>query len=147
MAGFGSSSGAGKSSNAAPLSTDTSLDVTALSRCVSNWQQATALVSWSSAPADQLVQMTSPGPLLGQLHGLSKKQRLTELCCKTDARGGGGRRPPERAIRTRRGLIIVGRHKDRAIAMNIAASLVAGLVLPLVLGIWLYAMTIWLFVH
>jgi hypothetical protein len=78
---------------------------------------------------------------------LSKKQRLTELCCKTDARGGGGRRPPERAIRTRRGLIIVGRHKDRAIAMNIAASLVAGLVLALVLGIWLYAITIWLFVH
>src|SRR5262245_36615897 len=33
--------------------------------------------------------------LLGQLHRLSKKQPLTELCCKTDARGGGGgRRPP-----------------------------------------------------
>jgi len=32
-------------------------------------------------------------------------------------------------------------------AMNIAASLVAGLVLALVLGIRLYAITIWLFVH
>jgi hypothetical protein len=46
------------------------------------------------------------------------------------------------------GLIIVGRYKDRArIAMNVAASLVAGLVVALVLGIWLYAITIWLFVH
>jgi len=45
-------------------------------------------------------------------------------------------------------LIIVGSYKDRArIAMNIAASLVAGLVVALVLGIWLYAITIWLFVH
>jgi hypothetical protein len=31
--------------------------------------------------------------------------------------------------------------------MNIAAYLVAGLVLALVLGIWLHAITIWLFVH
>jgi len=49
------------------------------------------------------------------------------------------------------GLIIVVRHKDRAvshrIAMNIVASLVAGLILALVLGIWSYAITIWLFVH
>jgi hypothetical protein len=33
------------------------------------------------------------------------------------------------------------------IAMNIAAYLVAGLVLALVLGIWLHAITVWLFVH
>jgi len=31
--------------------------------------------------------------------------------------------------------------------MNIAVYLIAGLVLALVLGIWSYAITIWLFVH